>query len=137
MAPKRRDMAQRRIVRERTEDIVAAGKRAQRQTAADCLSHHDDIRHDAEMLERENRTCATKAGQHFVEDQQCARAIASLAKCADKSDLRNAYAALCLNRLDHHRCDSRIDLLHSACVIERQVQYRTGQRAEWLAHRWI
>src|SRR5260370_36255491 len=130
MPPKRRDMTERRIVRERADQFVAAAKCSQRQAAAKRLRQHDDIRHDAEMFEREELAGSAKAGQHLIEDKQGARAIALFAKSAHETRLGNAHPALGLNRLDHDCCDSRIDPAERRLVTERQMRHRPHKCAE-------
>ena len=105
MAAESRNMPQRRIVRQRVQQLVAAAQRAQRQASADSLRHHYDIGHDAEVLQREHVAGAAQAGQDLVEYEYSAGEIASFAQRADESNLGNSHAALGLHRLDDHRRD--------------------------------
>src|SRR5258708_32108968 len=97
MPPEGRDMTQRRIVRERADQIVASAKCTQRQPAAERLRHHDDIRHHSEVFEREELASPAKASQHLIEDKQRADAIASLAQSTNEARLGEAHAACGLN----------------------------------------
>ena len=118
---------------ELAEQIVAAAQCAQRQPAAERLGDHDDVGHDAEMLEREQLAGAAESGQHLVEDEHRTRPIASLAQRPHESGLRYAHAALGLHRLDHHRRDrSNRSRRSGRPVIIRQMPHRAGQRLERL-----
>src|SRR6266851_5568137 len=109
MTPEGGDMTERRIVRERADQIVAAAECPKRQAAAERLRHNDDIRHNAEMFERKELAGAAKTSQHLVEDKHRAGAIALLAKRAHEARLGDAHAAFSLNWLDHDGGDSRVD----------------------------
>ena len=65
---------------ERLEDLVSDDCRAERHVSAgDALGEGDDVRAHAPVLMREHATGAAKAGDHLVENQQHAVAIADLA----------------------------------------------------------
>src|SRR6202158_100914 len=137
MSPEGRDMTERRIVRERADQVVAAAKCPQRQAAAERLRHHDDIRHDAEMFERKELAGAPKPGQHLIEDKDRSRPIASLAQRAQEARLGDAHAALSLNWLEHYGADRRVDSAESRLVTEWQMEHRPHKVAEWRAERGI
>src|SRR5581483_11853146 len=102
MSSEGRDVAERRIVRKRADDFVAARERAERQSASQRLRHHDDVGYDPKMFEREQAARSPEPGQDFVENQQGSRPVASIAQRPHKSRRRYAYSSFGLNRLDRN-----------------------------------
>src|ERR1700682_436497 len=137
MPPEGRDMTERRIVRERADQVVASAKCPQRQAAAERLRHHDDIRHNAVVFERKELAGAAKTGQHLIEDKDRSRPIALLAQRAHEARLGDAHAALSLNWLDHNGGDRRVDPAERRLVTEWQMEHRAHKCAEWRAERGI
>jgi hypothetical protein len=76
------------------------------------------------MFQREELAGAAKASQHFIEDEQRADAIASLAQSAHEARLRDTHATLGLDWLDHDRGISRIDPRERRLVTEWKMNYR-------------
>jgi DNA polymerase (family 10) len=88
---------------------IATAEGAQRQAAAQRLRQNHQIRHDAEVLEREESARATEAGQNLIKDQERAGCRTALAQSRYEILAWNSDPPLRLNWLDHYCGYTRID----------------------------
>ncbi len=77
----------------------------QRHTTGQTLGQGHEIRHNTEMLHREHRTGAGKAGLDFVSDQQNTVLVTKLAQRDHEFLGHDIKAAFALDRLDDNGCD--------------------------------
>ena len=115
----------------------ASAQGTQRQSPAQRLGEHNDIRRHAEMFQRKKFSGSAQAGQDLVENQQRAGAVALLAQSSHETDARNSHPTFGLDRLDDDCGDAGIDLIERADIIIRKMANRAGQRLERFTERRI
>ena len=109
---------------------------AQRQTTAEGLREHEDVRRHADLLGREPRTGSPEARLHLIEDEERADTRRQLAQCTQERDGRRDVSAFTEHRLD----EDRRDVLRRQLVFEKDVELReavlrTGLRVVRLLER--
>src|ERR1700722_1363326 len=89
--------------RNRRGKLFLGQERAQRQPRRDGLRDRDDVRRDAETLERKNRSRAPQATLNLVKDQRGAVAVGQRAAFLQELDRALINSAFAENRLQHNR----------------------------------
>ena len=105
-------------------------ERPQRHSAAEGLGQADDVGRDAVALHGEERSRAPQSGLYFVEDEQCARAVAAFAQRFEPARSRQAHARFALHWLDEYGGRAAGDPVERLEIVEFDRAHVGQQRPE-------